>query len=158
MSRDSSVHLIALQPDPEQVSNSRSPELHLSFKTPKFHISPELKYSSADPHTHLDIAGRVHVGADDDRYIRPIDGRLAKLIVQTTFQTRTGQGKRTWSRTVIWNRSSKIIQYANWPTFSLPNDHKVWTRKDWVRFYARWIPSCAALMVLVRSQFPHSNP
>jgi hypothetical protein len=105
--------------------------------------------------------------ADDnrDRYLKPRDGRLALLKVQSTIVS--PQDIVTWDRDMIKNKTPMSIKLVYWCIESVPElirrdtqDYiirvfmtrewrKEYFSKRWLTLYGRWIPACFALSVLV---------
>lgn len=96
--------------------------------------------------------------ASEDYYLSPYDGHLAKLFVQSTQAIYDANPNSTWRRTFIRNESPLILQVANWVLCSLPTDDREAKGEDVAKMGLKWIPSCVAIALLVRSTFRlHSN-
>lgn len=87
---------------------------------------------------------------EEEWYLNPWDGRLAKLVVQAVDDVLDAPGESTWRRTFIRNASSPIIRTANWPINSVPVDKATWSSEDGLHVSAKWLPACILLMILVR--------
>ena len=112
------------------------------------------------------------IRADDtrDRYLKPRDGRLALLKVQSTIVS--PQDIVTWDRDMIKDKTPMSIKLVYWCMASVPElirrqpieadtlDYIVrdfmsreWRKEyfsqRWLTLYGRWIPTCFALLVLV---------
>lgn len=112
------------------------------------------KYVAQKVERHRDVMGRVKHNTEDDRYLSPIDGRLAKLVVQCTDELYNGVQNSTWRRTFIRNHGSILLRIANWPTKSVSSSNpKTWNGEEWAMVVVRWIPSVLGLFVLVRLLF-----
>jgi hypothetical protein len=94
---------------------------------------------------------RVYEGLEDDRYISPYDGHVAKLVVQATQEVYDGGRNATWRRTFVRNISPLFIHLANWPFVSVPAKMEHWTENDWMVVCAKWLPACGALLLVVSS-------
>lgn len=92
---------------------------------------------------------RVWKGTEDDRYLSPWDGHLAKLVVQATQDIYDGAQNTTWRRTFIRNASPVYLQLANFPFNSVPVDPEQWTGNDWAIVAIRWVPTCLGLLCVV---------
>lgn len=117
---------------------------------------------------HLDYFHREHTGPYDEQYLDPLDGRVCRLIVQSTNPVYDQENDTTWRRTYIRNVSPTIIRLAWFPYATLSYDdtsisgsprlkdkiipkNSVWTSQQWTQVCLRWIPACIGLMVLVSS-------
>jgi hypothetical protein len=94
---------------------------------------------------------RVHEGLEDDRYLSPYNGHLAKLVVQATQDVYDGARNATWRRTFVRNASLLFIRVANYPFVSVPANLDHWTEEDWAMVAAKWLPVSAALLCVVSS-------
>jgi hypothetical protein len=123
---------------------------------------------------HKDVMGRpqwIHAEDTRDRYLKPRDGRLALLKVQSTITS--PQDIVTWDRDIIKDKTPWSIKLVYWCMKSVPelikqqpiqadtSDYvkrkfmsKEWRKeyfsRRWLILYSRWIPTCLALLVLVR--------
>ena len=116
---------------------------------------PELK--------HLDVFRREHEGREDDRYLDPVDGRVQKLVVQSTKATYNQRNNTTWRRTYMRNVSPYIIRLAYWPVSSVPSSQESsavtdkrkvmalasWKKEQWMHVGLRWLPTCIGLLIMV---------
>ncbi len=98
---------------------------------------------------HRDIMQRVWNGPEEDRYLSPCDGHLAKLVVQVTQDVYSGEKNSTWRRTFIRNVSPSYIKVANFPFSTLPPDMNDWDEAHWATLAWKWIPACCALLCVV---------
>jgi hypothetical protein len=110
---------------------------------------PQLAFRSNDRRRHRDIMQRVHKGLEDDRYLSPYDGHVAKLVVQATQDVYDGARNATWRRTFVRNVSPPFIHVANYPFVSVPANMDNWTGEDWAVVAAKWLPASAALLCVV---------
>jgi hypothetical protein len=116
---------------------------------------------------HLDVFRREHEGREDVRYLDPVDGRVQKLVVQSTKATYNQRNNTTWRRTYMSNVSPYIIRLAYWPVSSLPSSQEPsavmdkrkirevialasWKKEQWMHVGLRWLPTCIALLIMVR--------
>lgn len=105
-----------------------------------------------------------------DRYLKPRDGRLAPLKVQSMIIS--PQDIVTWDRNMIKDKTPRSIKLVYWCMESVPelikrqpiqgdaSDYimrdfmsrewrKEYFSRRWLTLYGRWIPTCFALLVLV---------
>jgi hypothetical protein len=115
---------------------------------------PTLTFRATDKRRHRDIMQRVYEGLEDDRYLSPYDGHVAKFVVQATQEVYDGVQNATWRRTFVRNISPAFIKLANWPFASVPVKPEHWTENDWMTVCARWLPACGALLFMVSSTMP----
>lgn len=94
---------------------------------------------------------RVFKGTEDDRYLSPWDGHVAKLVVQATQDIYNGAQNSTWRRTFIRNVCPIYLQLANFPFNNVPTDPRIWTGNDWAIVGIRWVPTCMGLLFVVSS-------
>ena len=94
---------------------------------------------------------RPYHGLEEDRYLSPYDGHLAKLVVQAAQDVYDGPPNSTWRRTFIRNVSPFFIHVANYPFSNVPIDVKTWTNEDWTKVCVKWIPACVGLLGTVCS-------
>ena len=119
-------------------------------KWPNTYQLPGITRASND-RRHRDIMQRAKDFPSDDYYLSPYDGHLAKLFVQSTQAIYDANPNSTWRRTFIRNQSPFILQVANWVLHSLPTDDREVQSEHIVMMGLKWIPSCAAILLLVRS-------
>lgn len=112
---------------------------------------PRLRFRDTNIHRHRDIMQRVYEGRQDDRYLSPWDGHVAKLVVQSTQEIYDGPQNATWRRTFVRNVSPLFIHIANWPFASVPTELEQWTETDWMVVCSKWLPACGGLLFLVSS-------
>jgi hypothetical protein len=115
---------------------------------------------------HLDVFRREYEGPEDDRYLNPLDGRVQKLVVQSTKATYNQTNSTTWRRTYMRNVSPYIVRLAYWPVSSLPSSqessaitderksHEItalasWKKEQWMHVGQRWLPTCIGLLIMV---------
>jgi len=98
---------------------------------------------------------RQYRGVEEDRYLSPFDGHLAKLVVQATQDVYDGLPNSTWRRTFIRNASPFYIRIANFPFTNVPTDVNIWTSEDWTYICLKWIPACVGLLGAVCTLFPN---
>lgn len=110
---------------------------------------PQLRFRSTDSRRHRDIMQRVYEGLEDDRYLSPRDGHLAKLVVQASQDVYDGAANSTWRRTFVRNISPTYIRLANWPLSTVPTKSEHWTGNDWMIVCAKWLPTCAGMLFVV---------
>ena len=92
---------------------------------------------------------REYHGPEEDRYISPFDGHLAKLVVQAAQDVYDGPPNGTWRRTFVRNASPIFIHIANYPFSDLPLDASLWTNDDWAMVALKWLPACVGLLFVV---------
>jgi hypothetical protein len=112
---------------------------------------PGMSFVSTTPARHRDIMQRVWEGTEDDRYLSPWDGHVAKLVVQAAQDVYDGAQNSTWRRTFIRNVSPIYLQLANFPFSTVPTDPGVWTGNDWAMVGLKWIPTCLGMLCVVSS-------
>jgi hypothetical protein len=101
---------------------------------------------------------RVWNGPEEDRYLSPYDGHLAKLVVQVTQDIYSSEQNSTWRRTFIRNASPFYIHVANFPFTTLPPEMNNWDGAHWTTLAWKWIPACCALVCVVsRNTLPSST-
>jgi hypothetical protein len=132
-------------------SNIFHPNGSWRMKYPNSFQMPQLTFRATDMRRHRDIMQRVYNGHEDDRYLSPWDGHVAKLVVQATQEVYDGPRNATWRRTFVRNVSPAFIHMANWPFVSVPTKPEHWTDNDWMVVCAKWLPACGALLFLVSS-------
>jgi hypothetical protein len=111
---------------------------------------PGLAFLDRTRHHHRDIMQRVYIGSEEDRYLSPWDGHLAKLVVQAAQEVYDGVPNSTWRRTFVRNPSSTYIRLANFPFNNVPANVDLWKDEHWVSVTWKWIPACVGLMFFVR--------
>lgn len=112
----------------------------------------------------------IRAGDTRDRYLKPRDGRLAPLKVQSTITS--PQDIVTWDRDMIKDKTPMSIKLVYWCMESVSElikrqpiqaDTRDYTVRDfmsrewrkeyfsqrWLTLYGRWIPTCFALLILV---------
>ena len=87
----------------------------------------------------------------EDYYLSPYDGHLAKLFVQATQEIYDADPNSTWRRTFIRDQSPLILQVANWVLHTIPNDDQKAEDEKVVLMALKWLPACAAILLLVSS-------
>ena len=98
---------------------------------------------------HRDMMKRAKDFPSDEYYLSPWDGHLAKLFVQCTQAIYDANPNSTWRRTFIRNRSPLILRVANWVLHTLPTDGQEVKGENVAMMGLKWIPSCAAILLLV---------
>lgn len=98
---------------------------------------------------HRDVMQRAKNFPSEDYYLSPCDGHLAKLFVQSTQAIYDANPNSSWRRTFIRNQSPLILQLANWVLHSLPTDDREVKGEDVAIMGLKWIPTCAAMLLLV---------
>jgi hypothetical protein len=116
---------------------------------------PGRTYETVNIFRHRDAMRRVWKGYEDERYLRPEDGRAVDLIVQSTDDIYDGPSNSTWRRTYVRNISAFIVRVAHWPVRNVPNDPKKWTQRDWTTVCLWWIPASVCLLLVVSSLSTH---
>ncbi|KAL1615920.1 hypothetical protein SLS54_008754 [Diplodia seriata] len=134
---------------PQGLVNALNPRSRFRWKAPHFYQEPAWKYDPSYSYRHRDGMTRVWQGAEDDRYLSPYDGHIAKLVVQCTDDIYENPGNSTYRRTYIRNVSTKMLRLANWPT-----SHFDFAKGEYREFgtgwlIAKWIPACLALTVWI---------
>ena len=110
---------------------------------------PAGPYRRQGKHRHKDSFQRVLNNPQDDQYLSPWDGHLAKLIVQATDAVYDGPENASWRRTFIRNATPLIIRIANWASNSVPQNCRMWSAEDWFQVVMRWFAACIALLFMV---------
>jgi hypothetical protein len=123
-----------------------------TYKCPKFphaYQKPGWAFFDSAKHRHRDFMQREYQGLEEDRYLSPTDGHLAKLVVQAAQDVYDGSSNSTWRRTFIRNISPAYIQIANFPFSRVSPDPGRWTNDDWAMVCLKWLPSCVGLLCTV---------
>ena len=128
--------------------NTRHPRTLWRAKWPNAYQNAGLALPSNDSR-HRDIMQRAKDFPSDDYYLSPSDGHLAKLFVQCTQAIYDANPNSTWRRTFIRNQSPLMLQVANWVLHTLPTDDREVQGEDIAVMGLKWIPACAALLLLV---------
>lgn len=131
------------------IRNFFHPKAQHSGSFPHSYQMPGRMYEAGNIFRHRDPMRRVWKGYEDDRYLRPSDGRAVDLIVQSTDDIYDGPTNSTWRRTYVRNISALIIRVAYWPMRNVPSDVGKWTRRDWTTVGLWWLPTCIALLLVV---------
>lgn len=71
--------------------------------------------------------------SEEDRHLRPSDGRLTNLVVQAVDEVYNLLAQSTWRRTFIKSVSPTTIQVANRAADSIPVDLSQLSLWDWVK-------------------------
>ena len=118
-----------------------------------------------ETYKHRDVFRRRYTGLDDDRYLSPLDGRVERLVVQSTNRIYDTNNDSTWRRTYIENISPYLVRVAFWPTSNMPrieksaDDHEDldkmtgflgWNQQQWTHVGIRWLPACIGVLLIVR--------
>lgn len=116
-------------------------------------MEPSVLYPPSPTYRYRDLAGRIHVGPQEDRYIDPTDGSLIPLKIQATKEVlRTGG--HTWKRTEILG-SNVPLQLASLP-YSVYQSYKDAEKKIplrvWLKLFTIWIFVCLSSFLVVSSQ------
>ncbi|OXV08124.1 hypothetical protein Egran_04114 [Elaphomyces granulatus] len=119
------------------------------WKFPNFYQMPGLAFLDAGMHRHRDILQREYQGPEEDRYISPWDGHLAKLVVQAAQDVYDGPRNSTWRRTFVRNVSPIYIHVANYPFSSVQMNDTLWTNEDWAMIALKWLPACVGLLFVI---------
>ncbi|CAF9904239.1 MAG: hypothetical protein HETSPECPRED_003460 [Heterodermia speciosa] len=98
---------------------------------------------------HRDLMQRANLFSAEDYYLSPYDGHLAKLFVQSTQEIYDADPNSTWRRTFIRNQSPLILQVANWVLHTIPNDDQDAAGEDLLLMGLKWVPACAAILLLM---------
>lgn len=85
------------------------------WKFPNFYQEAGCQYRDQTVYRHRDDMDREFNSLTDDRYISCYDGKIKKLVVQTTDKIYDSPGNSTWRRTYIRNVSPLTLRIANWP-------------------------------------------
>lgn len=125
------------------------PRAKYSWATPNSYQLAGQSYTARDHWRHRDAMRRIWNGVEDDRYLNPDNGRVNRLVVQTTNVVYDGPTNSTWRRTYIRNVSSIIVRVAQWPFTKVPRDSKQWSRENWTFVGLWWLPTCISLLVVV---------
>jgi len=121
------------------------------WKFPNFYQPPGILYDDPNTnHRHRDCFSRVYRGPYDDRYISCYDGKVKKLVVQTTDMIYDAPGNGTWRRTFIRNVAPWHLRLANWPM-----NHVDYLRGrtdgDIPLIVVKWIAASCVLIFAVRN-------
>jgi hypothetical protein len=119
------------------------------WKYPNAYQLPGLKFASLLPSRHRDIMQRVKRESEEDRYLSPYDGHLAKLVVQAVDEVYDAPAQSTWRRTFVRNVSSFMLRVANWAVNSVPSDSSQWSFEDWLKVIGKWLGATIVLLFLV---------
>ncbi|MCJ1262456.1 hypothetical protein MMC22_002326 [Lobaria immixta] len=125
------------------------PRAKYSWATPNSYQLAGQSYTARDHWRHRDAMRRIWNGVEDDRYLNPDNGRVNRLVVQTTNIVYDGPTNSTWRRTYIRNASSIIVRVAQWPFTKVPRDSKQWSRENWTFVGLWWLPTCISLLVVM---------
>lgn len=106
---------------------------------------------------HRDASGRLTLiekqDAHRERYIRPSDGRLARLVVQVADEDSSLPDAKDWTRSgKIRLQISPILDLVHWtyePIFKEGTEERIYTAEATVALALRWIPSCILLVIMV---------
>ena len=128
--------------------NTRHPRNEWRAKWPNAYQIAGIALPISNSH-HRDMMQRGKHFPSDDYYLSPFDGHLAKLFVQSTQAIYDANPNSTWRRTFIRNRSPWILRIANWVLHTLPTDDQEAKGEDVAMMGLRWIPACAAILLLV---------
>jgi hypothetical protein len=128
---------------------------------------------------HRDAFRREHEGLEEDQYLHPLNGKVQKLVVQSTKATYNQGNNTTWRRTYMRNVSPYIVRLAYWPLSSVPPSKETsasaggyghertsavtdedsscevtalssWKKEQWMYVSLRWLPTCIGLLIMVR--------
>ena len=119
------------------------------WKYPNAYQMPGFRSEPPRDIRHRDCLQRVLNAPEEDRYLSPTDGHLAKLVVQAADDVYNAQAKSTWRRTFVRNVSSPMLRVANWAIGSVPPDITTWTFENWLVVSGKWLLTSLALMILV---------
>jgi hypothetical protein len=137
-----------------------------SYQLPGFYYAELGSEPRNQTRNHRDVFRRKYAGFEDDRFIDPLDGRVARLVVQAKQNIYDQPNDTTWRRTYIENVSPYIIRLAYWPMAYLTdgdkvNDHRPQdynNRRDRMAGWAgsnqgnaaiRWLPACIGVFIMV---------
>ncbi|OCK73354.1 hypothetical protein K432DRAFT_313016 [Lepidopterella palustris CBS 459.81] len=84
-----------------------------------------------------------------DRFLKPRDGRLALLKVQTWGGDKFPNQRTSWDRIGFQDTTPLMIKWVYWIMESVPRLHKASNTESWLTVYARWIPGCLVLLFLL---------
>lgn len=99
---------------------------------------------------HRDVMQRVWYGPDEDRYLSPWDGHLAKLVVQCTQDIYERLPKNsTYRHTFVRNVSPIYLLAANWPFEGVSTEAAKWDEHEWTMICLKWLPACTWLLCVV---------
>lgn len=107
---------------------------------------PGLAFIDRITYRHRDTMQRVYKGVEEDRYLSPYDGHLAKLVVQSAQDVYDGPANSTWRRTFARNGTPSYIRIANFPFTKVPVDPDQWTNEHWTNVCLKWLPACVGLL------------
>ncbi|KAF4624294.1 hypothetical protein G7Y89_g13878 [Cudoniella acicularis] len=121
----------------------------LRWKYPNIFQMPGIPFRSTNQGRHRDIMQRVWRGPEEDRYLSPYDGHLAKLIVQVTQEIYESAPNSTYRRTFVRNISPAYVHAANFPFSAASTDIEHWDENDWGMVVIKWIPACVVLVCVL---------
>lgn len=87
--------------------------------------------------------------SEEDYYLSPFDGHLAKLVVQTAQDVYDAEPNSTWRRTFIRDMSPFMMQVANYVLETVPRDDRPMTTNEIAALLIRWVPASVAILILV---------
>lgn len=119
-----------------------------------FHTARQLRERKGLRH-HRDVLSRAKAYDNEDFYLSPFDGHLAKLFVQCSQEIYSNDqsGSATWRRTFIRNMSPFMLRVSNFVLNSVPEDDREMTGSEIAHIWLWWVPCCCLLFVLVSRPF-----
>lgn len=143
-----------------------------SYQMPGYYYKPV----QGERHNHRDVFHRKYTGLEDDRYLNPVDGRVERLVVQSTRAIYDKENDTSWRRTYLENISPYLVRLAYWPISKMPPVTKPdvegmqevkdseevdemlaifsWGKDQWIHVGLRWLPACIGLLLLVSMKNP----
>ncbi|KAL4746681.1 hypothetical protein BDW72DRAFT_197474 [Aspergillus terricola var. indicus] len=107
---------------------------------------PGLTYKDNAKHRHRDALSRIEWHREDDRYLSSTDGRLKRLVVQSTEDVRRGPRNGTWARTGIRSVTPVQMRVVYW----VLKGHIEGKEKGIsLEMCLKWAPACLAIAVLL---------
>jgi hypothetical protein len=122
----------------------------LKWKYPNLYQPAGFEYADDIPKRHRDWFSRVFEGHLDDRYISSYDGKIKKLVVQTTDRIYDNSPcNTTYRRTFIRNISPWHLRIANWPTYHVDYRKGPPSNEDVPLIILKWLPATIGLLLTV---------
>jgi hypothetical protein len=128
------------------------------WKKPRNFQMPGLQFESLAQHRHRDVLRRIMNSPEEERYLSPWDGHLAKLVVQAVDDVYDMHAQSTWRRTFMRDVGSPLIRVANWALNVVRRDGTSGTDEDWLRVGGKWLAASLALMIIVRLSSKSQTP
>ncbi|KAH6666428.1 hypothetical protein B0J14DRAFT_202658 [Halenospora varia] len=122
----------------------------LRWKYPNIYQMWDVPFRPGPQERHRDVMQRVWYGPDEDRYLSPWDGHLAKLVVQCTQDIYERLPKNsTYRHTFVRNVSPIYLLAANWPFEGVSTEAAKWDEHEWTMVCLKWLPACTWLLCVL---------